>query len=86
MFLKAKEELFKTQIFISPLQKYNLNEKSSKRNQKIPSTYYNSIIIQNLKFQYKSQNISCFRNPHIIKIDLLLLLLLLLLPRGQNPH
>ncbi len=60
------------------MQKYNLQKKSSKRNQNPSRYYYNSIT--NLKFQHKPE-ISSFKNPHIKKIDLLLLLLLLL-PRG----
>jgi hypothetical protein len=56
------------------MKKCNLQKKkkkSSKRNQS-PSRYYynNSIIITNLKFQHKSQNISSFKNPHI-RVDLL---------------
>jgi hypothetical protein len=47
-YLKAKEELWKHKYFT--MQKYNLQSKSSKRNQN-PSTYYNSIT--NLKFQHK---------------------------------
>jgi hypothetical protein len=77
-YLKAKKELWKTQIFH---QCKNITfKKSSKRNQN-PSRYllYNSIT-NNLKFQHKPKY-SFFRNPRI-KIDLLLLLLL---PRGQNP-
>ncbi len=55
------------------MQKYNLQKKSSQRNQN-PSRYHNSIIT-NLKFSTQAK-ISSFKNPHI-KIDLL--------PRGQNP-
>jgi len=72
--LKAKEELRKLKYFT--MQKYNLQKKSSKRNQN-PSRYYYNSIITNLKFQHNLAKISCFKNPHI-KIDLLL-------PRGQNP-
>ncbi len=54
-------------------------KKSSKRNQNPSRHYYNSITI--FKLQHKPK-LSSFRNPHIIKIDLLLLLLL---PKGQNP-
>jgi hypothetical protein len=46
---KAKEELWKFKYFT--MQKYNLQKKSSKRNQN-PSRYHNSIIT-NLKFQHK---------------------------------
>ncbi len=49
--LKAKEELWKLKYFT--MQKYNLQKKTSKRNQN-PSRYYNSIT--NLKFQH-NQNI-----------------------------
>jgi hypothetical protein len=70
--LKAKEELWKTQIFHHA--KKSIFKKSSKRNQK-PSRYYNSIIT-NLKLQHNPKILS-FKSPHI-KIDLLLL------PRGQN--
>jgi hypothetical protein len=59
---------------ISPC-KNKIFKKSSARNQKNPSRYYNSIT--NFKFQTQTK-ISSFKNPHI-KIDLLLL------PRGQNP-
>ncbi len=55
-----------TQIF-SPCKNI-IFKKSSKRNQ-THSIYYNSIIT-NLKFQHKPK-ISSFKNPHIIKIDLL---------------
>jgi len=55
-------------------KKYNLPNKSSKRNQN-PSRYYNSIT--NLKFRHKPKY-DLSKIPHI-KIDLLLL------PRGQNP-
>jgi transcription initiation factor TFIIIB Brf1 subunit/transcription initiation factor TFIIB len=49
-YLKAKEEeLWKFKYFT--MQKYNLKEKSSKRNQN-PSRYYNNFIT-NLKFQHK---------------------------------
>jgi hypothetical protein len=48
-YLKAKEELWKFKYFT--MQKYNLQKKSSKRNQN-PSRYHNSIIT-NLKFQHK---------------------------------
>jgi hypothetical protein len=47
-YLKAKEELWKPKYFT--MQKYNLQKKSSKRNQN-PSRYYNSIT--NLKFHHK---------------------------------
>ncbi len=47
-YLKAKEELWKLKYFT--MQKYNLQKKSSKRNQN-PSRYYNSV--SNLKFQHK---------------------------------
>jgi hypothetical protein len=47
-YLKAKEELWKFQYFT--IQKYNLQKKSSKRNQ-IPSRYHNSNT--NPKFQHK---------------------------------
>jgi hypothetical protein len=47
-YLKAKEELWKLKYFTMP--KYNLHQKSSKRNQNT-SRYYNSIT--NLKFQHK---------------------------------
>ncbi len=66
-YLKAKEELWKLKYFT--MQKYNLQQKSSKRNQN-PSRYHNSIT--NLKFKAK---ISSFKKPRI-KIDLL--------PKGQN--
>jgi hypothetical protein len=48
-YLKAKEELWKLKYFT--MQKYNLQKKSSKRNQNL-SRYYNSIKT-NLKFQHK---------------------------------
>jgi hypothetical protein len=47
-YLKAKEELWKLKYFT--MQKYNLQKKSSKRNQN-PSRYYSSIT--NLKFHHK---------------------------------
>jgi len=51
-YLKAKEELWKLNSNISPCKNVpNLQKKSSKRNQKIPSRYYNTIT--NLKFQHK---------------------------------
>ncbi len=68
-YLKAKEELWKFEYFT--MQKYNLEKKSSKGNQKT-SRYHNSVT--NLKFQH-SQNI-IFKKS-LYKIDLL--------PRGQNP-
>jgi hypothetical protein len=71
-YLKAKEELRKLKYFT--IQKYNLQKKSSSRNQNPSRYFYNSIT--NLKFQHKPK-ISSSKNPHI-KIDLLL-------PRGQNP-
>jgi len=46
-YLKAKEESWKLKYF--NMRKYNLQKKSSKRNQN-PSRYYNSIT--NLKFQH----------------------------------
>jgi hypothetical protein len=46
------------------------SKKSSKRNQN-PSRYYYNSIITNLKFPTQAK-ISPFKNPHIIKIDLLL--------------
>jgi hypothetical protein len=46
--LRQKEELWKLKYFT--MQKYNLQKKSSQRNQD-PSTYYNSRT--NLKFQHK---------------------------------
>jgi hypothetical protein len=49
-YFKAKEELWKLKDFT--FQIYNLQKKSSKRNPKSFSTYYNSIIT-NLKFQHK---------------------------------
>jgi hypothetical protein len=77
-YLNAKEELWETQIF-----HHNKNitfKKSSKGNQN-PSKdiNYNSIITKS-RVSTRAK-ISSFKNPHIIKIDLLLLLLLLL-PRG----
>jgi hypothetical protein len=48
-YLKAKEELWKLKYFI--LEKYNLQKKSSKRNQNPSRYYYNSMT--NLKFQHK---------------------------------
>jgi hypothetical protein len=58
---------------ISPCKNiiFKKKPKSSKRNQ-YPSRYHNSIIT-NLKFQHKPKY-HLFKNPHIIKIDLLLLL------------
>jgi hypothetical protein len=70
MYLNAKEDLWKLKYFT--MQKYNLQKKSSKRNQN-PSRYYNSITI-NLKVSTQAK-MSSFKNPHI-EIDLLLL------PRG----
>jgi hypothetical protein len=55
-YLKAKEELWKRKYFT--MQKYNLQSKSSKRNQN-PSRYYNSIT--NSSFN-TSQNI-IFQKP-----------------------
>jgi hypothetical protein len=67
-YLKAKEELCKLKYFT--MQKNILIfKKTSKRNQN-PSRYYNSIIT-NLKFQHK-QKYHVSKNPHIIKIDILL--------------
>jgi hypothetical protein len=48
-YLKAKEELWKFKYIT--MQKYNLQNKSSKRNQN-PSRYHNSRTT-NLKFQHK---------------------------------
>jgi hypothetical protein len=48
-YLKAKEEVWKFKYFT--MQKYNLQKKSSERNQN-PSRYHNSILT-NLKFQHK---------------------------------
>jgi hypothetical protein len=70
-YLKKKKELWKFKYFT--MQKYNLQLKTSKRNQN-PSRYCNSTT--NLKFQHKPK-LSSFKNYHI-KMDLLLL-------RGQNP-
>ncbi len=49
-YLKVKEDLWKLKYF--NMQKYNLQLKTSKRNQN-PSRYYNSTT--NLKFQHKSK-------------------------------
>ncbi len=59
------------------MQKYKL-QKIPLKETKNPSRYYNSITT-NLKFQHKQKYHPSFKNPHRIKIDLLLL------PRGQNP-
>jgi hypothetical protein len=48
-YLKAEEELWKFKYFT--MQKYNLQKKSSKRNQN-PSRYHN-FVTNNLKFQHK---------------------------------
>jgi hypothetical protein len=78
-YLKAKEEeLWKLKYFTIHA-KIKSSKNPSKRNQN-PSRYYNSITT-NLKFQHNLAKISSFKNPHIIKIDLLLLLP----SRGQNP-
>jgi hypothetical protein len=68
---------------ISPCRNIILKKNPLKKETQNPSKYYYNTRT-NLKFQHKA-NISCFKNPHIIKIDLLLLLLLLLLSRGQDP-
>jgi hypothetical protein len=73
-----ERRIMETQIIDHAKTKSSKNP--SKRNQN-PSTYYNSITT-NLKFQHTLAKISSFKNPHIIKIDLLLLLLP---SRGQNP-
>jgi hypothetical protein len=62
-YLKANEELLKLKYF--SMQKYNLQKKSSKRNQN-PSRYYNSIT--NLKFQHEPKY-HLSKNAHM-KIDL----------------
>jgi hypothetical protein len=49
-YLKAKEELWKLKYFTMP--KYNLQKKSSTRNQN-PSRYCYNSIITNLKLQHK---------------------------------
>jgi hypothetical protein len=72
IFKAKEEELWKLKYFT--IQKYNLQKKSSKRNQN-PSRYYNSMAI--LKFQHKPK-IPSFKNPQI-KINLLLPSM------GQNP-
>jgi hypothetical protein len=59
------------QVYLT-IQKYNLQKKSSKRNQN-PSRYHNPITKSQVSTEAK---ISSFKNPHI-KINLL--------PRGQNP-
>jgi len=63
-YLKTKEELWKTQIFISP-SKQIIFKKSSKRNEN-PSRHYNSITNFNT-----SQNIIFQKNSHI-KIDIII--------------
>jgi hypothetical protein len=55
---------------ISPCQNI-IFKNSSKRNQNHPSRYYYNSIITNLKFQHKPKY-HLSKNPHIIKIDLLL--------------
>jgi hypothetical protein len=49
------------------MQKYNLQKNPLKKKTQNPSRYYYNSIITNLKFQTQSQNISCFKNPHIKK-------------------
>jgi len=73
MCLKAKEDLWKFKYFT--MQKHNLQQKSSKRNQ-IPSRYYNSTT--NLKFRHKPKY-------HLSKILIIKVDLLLLPSWGQNP-
>ncbi len=58
-YLKAKEEWWKFKDFT--MQKCNLQNKSSKRNQN-PSRYHNSIT--NLKFQHKPKY-RLSKNPHV---------------------
>jgi hypothetical protein len=69
---RYQRRIKETQIF-HHAKIYNLQKKSSKRNQN-PSRYSNSITY--LKFPTQAK-ISSFKNPHT-KLDLLL-------PRGQNP-
>jgi hypothetical protein len=73
--LRQKKKYGKFKYFTN--QNYNLQKKSSKRETKNPSRYHNSIT--NLKVQHQGK-ISPFKNPHRIKIDLLLLP-----SRDQNP-
>jgi hypothetical protein len=68
-YLKAKEELWKFKKIHHA--KIRSSKKSSKRNQN-PSRYYYKYI-NNLKFQHKPKYHLFLKNPHIIKIDLLLL-------------
>jgi hypothetical protein len=61
------------------MQKYNL-QKNPLKETKILQDIIITSIITNLKFQHKPKYIHLLKNPHIIKIDLLLLP-----SRGQNP-
>jgi hypothetical protein len=74
-YLKAKEELWKTQIFHHA--KIQPSKKSSARNQNPSRYYYNSIII-NLKFQHKPK-ISCFKNPHIKKKRPIIIIIIIII-------
>jgi hypothetical protein len=65
MYLNGKEELWKLKYFT--MQKFDLQKKSSERNQN-PSSYYKSIT--NLKFQHKPKYYYLSRIL-ILKIDLL---------------
>jgi hypothetical protein len=52
--LRPKEELWKFKYF--SMQKYNLQKKSFKRNQKSSKIFIITLIITNLKFQHKKPN------------------------------
>jgi hypothetical protein len=65
---KAKEELWKIQIFHHAKMYLNLPHKKSSKRYQNPSRYHTSIT--NLKFQHKPK-ISYFENPHMKIIDLL---------------
>jgi hypothetical protein len=68
MYLKAKEEeeevLWKLKYFTT--QKYNLQNKSSKRKKTkiLQDIYYYNFVTKFLKFQHKPK-LSSFKNPHI---------------------
>jgi len=76
--LRQKKNYGKLEIFHHAKNILIFKKSLLKKNQNPSRYYYN--FVTNLKFQHKPKKYHLSKNPHIIKIDLLLLLLLL--PRG----